>query len=268
MAVLPPSCSVTSLPTPAAIITATLAASRIGAIATSSSSWRRISATTFITSCAPPDPQLSQWSISSTGPCGRRRTEVFRARDGFRQRRCDECVLAASRRGDREHAIANFLGSGRAAALGIADDDGRNAGVGRIGVRERREERCGEHVAASFHRARIAHDIARGPVLRCVAHDRGEQRQPAPRHDRFDLAGERAHHDVAGQFADVVHVDVRVGFVAGDDRRVVDQLGREVSVIVERHGDGKVGRDRAQSLDDFALRIVAVLDHHCAVQVE
>jgi hypothetical protein len=60
MSVLPPSGNVTFAPMPASTIFATACGSRIGAIATSSRPCRRISATTFITSWAPPEPQLSQ----------------------------------------------------------------------------------------------------------------------------------------------------------------------------------------------------------------
>ena len=49
----------------------------------------------------------------------------------------------------------------------------------------------------------------------------------------------------AGEHAGVVHVDVRIGLVAGDHRRVVDEFARQVGVVVERdrdrHARGRCG---------------------------
>ena len=106
--------------------------------------------------------------------------------------------------------------------------------------------RGGEHFAARLHVARVAQDVARRPVFGRVPHDRGQQRQPAPCHHRLDLAVERAQQDFPGQLADLVHVDVRIRLVAGDHRRVVDELGRKIRVVVERHRDRQLRRDRAQ----------------------
>ena len=61
---------------------------------------------------------------------------------------------------------------------------------------------------------------------------------------------------------------MRVGLVTGDDRRVLDQLGRKIGVVIERDGDGQTGRDAAKPGYDLALRIVAILDHHRTVQIQ
>ena len=61
---------------------------------------------------------------------------------------------------------------------------------------------------------------------------------------------------------------MRVGAVAGDDRRVVDDRVVEVGVHVERHGDRRVGIDRADAAQEFALAVLEALGHHRAVQVE
>ena len=51
------------------------------------------------------------------------------------------------------------------------------------------------------------------------------------------VAVERARRGSAGEHAGLVHVDVRIGLVAGDHGGVVDQLARQVGVIVERDRD-------------------------------
>ena len=61
---------------------------------------------------------------------------------------------------------------------------------------------------------------------------------------------------------------MRVRLVTGDDRRVLDQLGRKVGVVIERDGDGQTGRDTAKPRYDLALRVVAILDHHRSVQIQ
>ena len=59
------------------------------------------------------------------------------------------------------------------------------------------------------------------------------------------LAAHRPQQDLAGALGGVVGVDMRVGAVAGDDRRVVDDRVVEVGVHVERHGDRR-RRDRSR----------------------
>ena len=68
MSVLPPSGSVTVLPTPAAVIVCTADGSQIANMATSASPWRRTSASTAVVSWVPPEAELSAWSSRITGP--------------------------------------------------------------------------------------------------------------------------------------------------------------------------------------------------------
>jgi hypothetical protein len=194
--------------------------------------------------------------------------ERLRARDRLDERRRMERVLGAALPRDREHAVAHFARGFPSSLARVADDDRRYAGVGRVRVRERRQERRREHAAEALLRPCVGQDVAGRPVLGRVAHHRRDERLPAPRHDRLDLAVQRALENRAGEHARVVHVDVRIRLVAGDDRRVVDELARKVGVVVERHGDRHAGRDAADAMRDLALGIVAVVDHHRAVQVE
>jgi hypothetical protein len=90
-----------------------------------------------------------------------------------------------------------------------------------------------------------------------VPHDRGQQRQPAPCHHRLDLAGQRAQQDFSRQLAHLVHVDMRISLVAGDHRRIGDELGRKIRVVVERDRDRQLRRDRAQPPDDLAFGIAS-----------
>jgi len=72
----------------------------------------------------------------------------------------------------------------------------------------------------------------------------------------------------AGAQAGLVHVDMRVGLVAGEHGRVLDHRGKQIGMHVERHADGQRRRELADPAQQFALSIVMRLGHHCAVQVE
>ncbi len=135
-------------------------------------------------------------------------------------------------------------------------------------MRKRRQQCRGEDLAACFHLARVAQDVARGTIFGRVAHDRRKERLPSPGHHRLDLKVKLADQDFSRQASHVVHVHVRIRLVAGDHRRIVDEIAGKIGVVVERDRDRQVWRDLAQPPDDLALGIVAILDDHRAVQVE
>ena len=201
MSVFPPSSRLTLLPMPASIICATACRSRIGAMATSSRFCLSISSTTSITSWLPPEPQLSQWSISRIGP---------------------SCRLAPSARARAtDCGLRNFGVDAR-----VGHDHGGDAGVRRVRMGEAGQQRRRQHTAGFFHGARVGEYLARWPVLGRVAHDRGHQRQPAPGHHRPRLSAQRSCQYVARGEARLVHVDVRISLVAGDHRGVGNDVGR------------------------------------------
>ena len=65
-----------------------------------------------------------------------------------------------------------------------------------------------------------------------------------------------------------MHVDVRVGLVAGDHGRIAGEAVVEVGVHVERHADRHVGGDGADASQQLAFTVFVGLRHHRAVQVE
>ena len=135
-------------------------------------------------------------------------------------------------------------------------------------MRERWEQCRGEYSAVGLHVLGERENVAGWPVFGCVAHDRRQQRLPAPGHDGLHGAVECSDQDPPCLHAGLVHVDVRVGLVAGNDCCVVDQGAGQVRVIVERHRNGHVRCDAANALDDFPFSIVAVVDYHRAMQIE
>ena len=105
-------------------------------------------------------------------------------------------------------------------------------------------------------------------VVRALAHDMRQHRHIAPGHHRPHLAAHRLHEDFAGALGGVVGVDMRVGAVAGDDRRVGDHRLVEVGVHVVGDRDRGFRVDRADAAQQFALAVFEALGDHRAVQVE
>ena len=95
-----------------------------------------------------------------------------------------------------------------------------------------------------------------------------QHRVVAPGHDRPHLAAHRPQQDLAGEPGRLIGVDMRIGTVAGDDRRVGDDIVIEVRVHIERDRDRRFGRDCPQPLQELALAVFKALRHHRAMQVE
>ena len=95
-----------------------------------------------------------------------------------------------------------------------------------------------------------------------------QHRHVAPGHDRPDLAADRPQQDFAGEPRRLVSVDMRIGAVAGNHRRVGDDLVIKIGVHVERDRDRGHRVDRAQPLQELSLAILQALRDHGAVQVE
>ena len=196
------------------------------------------------------------------------KAEGLCVRDRLGKQRRAKYVLVAAVPRHVQHVRAHGAGVVAAAMARVAYHDRGDPGVGRIRVRERRQERCRQHGAVELHAPRESENVARRSVFRRVTHDRGQKRLPSPRHDRLDHAVERADENASREHARLVHVDVRIGLVAGDHGGVVDQRAGQVGVIVERDRDRHLRRDAAQALHDLAFGVVAILDHHGAVQIE
>lgn len=101
-----------------------------------------------------------------------------------------------------------------------------------------------------------------------LAHDVRQHGLAAPGHHGLDLALERAHDDVGRAHAGLADVHVRIGMEAADDGGVVDDVGVDVGVHVQRHRHRRLGIDLAQAAQQVALGVFHALGHHGAVQVQ
>ncbi len=175
-----------------------------------------------MTSCVPPEPILSAWSSSRTGPLG----ALGRAL-GARHRLVERLVaveeIVASRPGGVEQALASRARA--AAAIAVGDADRREPGVRRIGEREAAEHRGGEEAASPPRRAPCAISALHRLVVGAHAQGLGEQRARAPTPSPGGSCRRaRASRMLADLLADLVHVDMRIGLVADERRAVLDHL--------------------------------------------
>ena len=81
----------------------------------------------------------------------------------------------------------------------------------------------------------------------------------APGHRRARLAREQGEQGAAGAQPGLVHVDVRVGLVAGDHGGVAGAAVVQVGVHVERDADRHVGGDGADAPQQLAFAVVVRL---------
>ena len=70
------------------------------------------------------------------------------------------------------------------------------------------------------------------------------------------LALEHAHQRIAGAPAGVVHVDMRIGLVAGDDVGMLDHLRVEVGMHVVADGDRRLRVDGADAREQRAFAVL------------
>ena len=82
------------------------------------------------------------------------------------------------------------------------------------------------------------------------------------------LAADRPQQDLAGALRGLVGVDMRIGAVAGDHRRVVDHRRRRGWRACRGDRDRRLRIDRADAAQEFALAVLQALGDHRAVQVE
>jgi hypothetical protein len=177
--------------------------------------------------------------------------------------------------GPVEQFIAQPLGEG---PVGVGHDDRREAGIGDVGMREAGEETGAQRppppVGAAGSAARGADrrdarlQFPVRMVVRALPHDMRQHRRIAPRHDRPYLAAHGPQQDLAGAPGGVVGVDMGIGAIAGDDRRVRDHRVVKVGVHVVGDGDRGPGVDRADAAQQFALAVFEAVGDHRAVQVE
>jgi len=130
------------------------------------------------------------------------------------------------------------------------------------------KERRGERLAGRLHLLRPRLQRRVRVVIGALAHDMRQHRPVAPRHGRAHLALHHAEERLAGAHPGLVIVDMRIGLIAGQDIGVGDDLGIEVGVHVERHGDRGFRRDLAQPREQSPLAILEMLGHHRAVKIE
>ena len=95
-----------------------------------------------------------------------------------------------------------------------------------------------------------------------------QHRHIAPRHDWPHLTAHRPQQDLAGALRGVVGVDMRVGAVAGDDRRILDHRVVKIGVHVERDRNRGLRVDRADAAQQLALAVLEAFGDHRAMQIE
>ena len=136
-----------------------------------------------------------------------------------------------------------------------------------IGEREAAEHRGQQHLAPVFGGAGAVHDRLHGRARRRmhihVRHER--QGMPGGRRGR---AVHGLEQRLARPHAGLVHVDMRIGAVAGECRRQQRQVARQVGVEVERDRNRQVRRFGPDAAQQLALAVVEALRHHRAVEVE
>ena len=93
-----------------------------------------------------------------------------------------------------------------------------------------------------------------------------QHRLVAPGHDRLHLPADRTQQNLAGELGGFVGVDVRVGAIAGHDRRIGNDLVIEVGVHVERDGDRGPEVDRTQPLRELPFAVFEALGDYGAIR--
>jgi hypothetical protein len=259
MSILPPSSSVTSLPTPALdhLLDAGRIADRAGAGVLEALLDRLLDHAHHVLRAA------RGGVVAMVGHHHRSAVERLGAGDLDGQGFGMEQEAFALLPGRIEDLVEQQLALGRAL---VADDHRGQREMRDVGLRKAAEHRGVQHLARVLrlvgHAHQRLHRLARGCVDQRAAHDR----PVAPHHLRLDLAVQHAQQRAAGAARGVGHVDVRVGAIAGDDRGALDHGVGHLGVEVERHGDRQVRRDPAQAVQQFALAVVVVLGDHGAMQ--
>ena len=187
---------------------------------------------------------------------------------GARHRGCQRLDLVdkstALFPGQRQQLIAPAAGQHR---VTVGDHHRRQAGHLNVGIRET-DKQAGAERALGLHLAAAGLQFAVGRVVRALAHHMRQHRLAAPGHRRAAPVGQQRQHRAAGALAGFIHVDVRVGLVAGDHRAVLADGVVQVGVHVQRHADRHRGIDGADAAQQLALAVVVGLRDHRAVQVE
>jgi hypothetical protein len=151
--------------------------------------------------------------------------------------------------------------------IAIGHDDCAQPGIADVGVREPGKEARRQCAFRAHGRAAVLQFLVR-MVIGALPHDMRQHWHIAPRHDRLHLAADRAQQNLAGEPSSLVRVDMRIGAVAGHDRRIRDNLVIEVGVHIERDGDRRLRIDRAQPFQELPLAVLEALGDHRAVQIE
>jgi hypothetical protein len=104
--------------------------------------------------------------------------------------------------------------------------------------------------------------------VRALPHHVRQHRAVRPAHRRTHLAPDRGKQHARGPLAGLAHVDVRIGVVAGHDRRQAHDVVVDVGVHVERDADRRARVDGADAPQQLALAVLVRARDHRAVQVE
>jgi len=173
-----------------------------------------------------------------------------------------ELGLARHDRGDE--AIRGRIG--QRLRVGVGEHDrGQHR---RVRHREGRQQRHRRHARFGLDARELGIDRLARIGDGGLAMERHQEGQRPPRLAQ-PAAREQALHQRVGAAARLAHVDVRVGAVR--DHRIGDRRHRraDIAVQVERAHDRHRGPDdRAHAAHDLGFRIVVVIGHHRAMQVE
>jgi hypothetical protein len=121
--------------------------------------------------------------------------------------------------------------------VAVGRDHGGQARLADVGMREAHEQGGAQALPAFLHLAGARLDLAVGEVVGALAHHMRQHRPLAPCHHRLDLARKRRQQHGAGAPPGLGDVDMRIGQVPREHRRVVDHRRIEIGVHVERDRD-------------------------------
>ena len=124
----------------------------------------------------------------------------------------------------------------RQGRIAVGHDHGRQARVFDVGVREA-DEHAGAERALGLHRPAARLQLAVRRIVAALAHHVRQHRPAAPGHGRARPARQQVEQGPAGAQPGLVHVDVRIGLVAGDHGRVAGAAVVQVGVHVEGDAD-------------------------------
>ena len=130
------------------------------------------------------------------------------------------------------------------------------------------DEKIRRQRSLAFHLPCSGLDFLVGGIQAGLTHHVRQHRTMAVGHDRPCFSFQHRENRPRGTRASLVHVDVRVGLVAGDHRRLIAHRREQVGMHVERDADRHPRRDPANAREQFSFAVVMRARHHRSMKVE